>query len=154
MQQQTKQLRSKLVLAGCLIAAIIIVYGYSSQPPNSAADTTGDTAEETLQSRMQGTWEAFGSRPGMRQVKLISGNHFTWVFYNRVTRRPVTMAGGTCSFTGDTYTEHIEFGGSGVQHAISGHAQVFTIRFDGDRMSKTGTLSNGMKINEMWRRLP
>lgn len=144
------QLKAKLILAGCLLAAIIAVYGYSSARSDNAQSAN---ASEALQRRLQGTWEALGSRPGMQQINLITRNHFTWVFYNRLTKQPVTMAGGRCSFTGDTYTEHVEFGSTGVQHTLAGHDQSFTIHFTGDRMIKTGTLSNGMKINEVWRRV-
>lgn len=142
-------LKAKLVLAGCLLAAIIAVYSYSAARSDDAPLVAGDA----LQRRLQGTWEALGSRPGMQQLNLITRNHFTWVFYNRITKQPVTMAGGRCSFVGDTYTEHVEFGSVGVQQALAGHDQSFTIHFTGDRMIKTGILSNGMKINEVWRRV-
>ena len=158
--KDNRQLKARLVLAVCLVAAIIIVYGYSSERSESVPSDTVPSERELpgsqqtmLQHRLQGTWESVGSQPGMRQIKLITEKHFTWVFYNRVTRQPVTVAGGTYTFTGDTYTERVEFGSKGVQQTLTGHDQVFTIRFAGDRMIKTGTLSNGMKINEVWKRV-
>ncbi|MBV9865555.1 MAG: hypothetical protein JO316_09410 [Abitibacteriaceae bacterium] len=150
MQQKVKQFKAKLILAGCLLAALIVVYGYSSVRTGPAQ---ADVAHDDLRSRLQGTWEGAGSTPGMRQIKLITRNHFTWVFYNNVTHNPVTVAGGTCSFVGDTYTEHVEFGSSGVQQSLAGHDQVFKIKLQGNRLYERGTLSNGMKINESWRRL-
>lgn len=147
------QLRGKMLLAACLLAALIAVCGYATQHSSRAREASADPAGDTLRSRLQGAWESLGSRPGMRQVKLITRNHFTWTFYSRATGRPLTVAGGTCAFKGDTYTEHVEFGSSGVQQALAGHDQVFQIVFVGDRMNEAGTLSNGMKINEAWRRL-
>ena len=160
------QHKAKLVLAGCLLAAIIAVYGatmdrsgsiQSSDQDRQRGRVTGPSGAtlkgQALAQQLQGTWEMFGSQPGMRQIKLINAHHFTWVFYSRVTQRPVTVAGGRCSFDGDTYTEHVEFGSPGVQHQLVGHDQVFKVKLRGNRMIVTGTLSNGMKINEVWRRV-
>lgn len=144
------QLKAKLILAGCLLAALVAVYGYSAARPSNMSEAVDGDA---LQRRLQGTWESLGSKPDTEQINLITRNHFSWVFYNRITKQPVMMAGGRCSFSGDTYTEHVEYGSVGAQHDLAGHDQTFKIRFDKDRIIKTGTLSNGMKINEIWRRV-
>jgi hypothetical protein len=68
---------------------------------------------------------------------------------------PVTAAGGTYTLEGDTYKERVEFGRFGTPELqkVVGKEQTFQVEVDGDTMIQTGTLSNGQKLREVWKRV-
>jgi hypothetical protein len=88
-----------------------------------------------------------------RRLKLITETHFTWVQFDTATRKSQSMAGGTYSLSGDTYTESIDFADSGME-AYLGQKHAFTIRVDGGKLFLSGSLSDGLKIEEVWQRVP
>ena len=56
---------------------------------------------------------------------------------------------------GDTYKEKVEFGrfGSRELQETVGHEQTFHVNIDGDTLILEGTLSNGMELREVWKRV-
>ena len=86
-----------------------------------------------------------------RRVKLITPTHFTWVAYEASTGKVQSMAGGTYARKGNAYTELIEFAGEGMAN-YQGKKQPFTIRVEGDKLTQSGELSDGTKIEEVWQR--
>ncbi len=62
------------------------------------------------------------------------------------------MAGGPYTLKSNSYTETIEFVGSGMETYL-GKKQSFTIKVDGDKLHQSGQLSDGLKIEEVWQRL-
>jgi hypothetical protein len=52
---------------------------------------------------------------------------------------------------GNIYTESIDFG-SGMDTYL-GKKHVFTIRVEGDKFFLSGSLADGLKIEENWQRL-
>lgn len=111
---------------------------------------------EATRHRMEGTWEhGFENAPQDRQVKVITKDHFIWVTYDRESKLPLTCAGGSCSFQGDTYKEVVEFGRFGTDELqkVVGKEQVFKVEFQGDQVTITGTLSNGQELREVWTRV-
>jgi len=109
-----------------------------------------------------GTWQLVSTKYGdatdfsdfpkeQRRVKLITATHFTWVQYDAGTRKVESMAGGPYTLDGGSYTETIEFVGTGMETYL-GKKQTFTIKVDGDKLHQSGQLSDGLKIEEVWQR--
>ncbi len=89
---------------------------------------------------------------GHRRIKLITSTHFTWVQYEVSTGKVESTAGGTYTLSDGTYTELIEFAGEGMTDYL-GKKQPFTIKVEGDKLTQSGQLSDGTKIEEEWRRM-
>ena len=62
------------------------------------------------------------------------------------------MAGGPYTLNGNSYTDSIEFVGTGLETYL-GKKQSFTIKVDGDKLRQSRQLSDGLKIEEVWQRL-
>ena len=86
-----------------------------------------------------------------RRLKLITETHFTWSQFATNNGKVLTMGGGSYSLTGNTYTESIDFG-LGMDRYIS-EKHAFTIRIDGDKFFLSGSLADGLKIEEVWQRV-
>jgi len=101
-----------------------------------------------------GTWEhIFAAMPEYRQVKLLTGSRFVWATYERDSGMLVASAGGTYEFDGKTYIERLEFGSEALLLELVGREQVFTAKLDGEEWYHTGTLTNGIEVRELWKRL-
>ena len=85
-------------------------------------------------------------------LKHVTPTHFTWVTYETKTRQAARMAGGTYTLKGSAYREVVEFAmGDDVQDLI-GKAQNFSDTITPTLWHHKGTLSNGLKIEEIWER--
>src|SRR5437868_1091295 len=77
-----------------------------------AGAQTGPTSTE--RNKIEGTMEHVLPDPestqkppeGIKHIKLIAGQHFVWVWYDRVKGNPQYTGGGTYTLTGNSYTEH------------------------------------------------
>lgn len=121
-----------------------------------ASGATPETADEPGRSKIEGTWEhVFEDQPKLRQIKVINQDHFMWITYDRETNMSLYSAGGSYILRGNTYKEWHEFGrfGGPKLQELVGHEQVFTVEVKGDTLTLTGTLSNGMELAEVWKRL-
>jgi hypothetical protein len=68
------------------------------------------------------------------------------------TRKISNSIGGTYKHKGDSYTETIEFAFEGME-AYLGKEQKFTAKVDGDKWTHSGVLSEGQKLEEIWKRV-
>jgi hypothetical protein len=103
---------------------------------------------------LEGTWEhTFENAPAQRQLKIINQTHYVWVTYRREDGRPLVLGGGTYTFDGKTYKEKPEFGGPGLPVELIGKEQTFTAEIKADEWTHSGTLSNGFRVREVWRRV-
>lgn len=105
--------------------------------------------------KLEGTWERnLEGAPWYRAVKIVSGTHFMFAVYERKSGRAVMVGGGTCSLDGTTYKEKVEFGNdSPGPLELVGKEQAFTATLKDDEWLHEGTLSNGAKIKEVWKRV-
>jgi hypothetical protein len=87
-----------------------------------------------------------------REVKLITKAHFIWVVYDLKKNAPTSSGGGTYSLVGNTYTERLNFATSRAAMLV-GKEQSLRLTIEGDRMTEAGTLSDGTKIEEVWKKL-
>jgi hypothetical protein len=101
-----------------------------------------------------GTWELISpDMPGYREVKLLTGSRFAWVTYETETGMLVGSAGGTYELDGRAYIERLEFGSEALLLELIGRDQVFAADLEGDEWHHTGTLTNGVEVREVWKRL-
>ena len=130
--------------------------------------TTGGCNNELFNSKKSsdsilGTWQLasykYGSNqsnfidasPGQRHIKLITETYFTWIITDTITKKVYSAAGGTYTLSGNTYTESIDFG-LGMDTYL-GHKHIFTIKVEGDMFFLSGSLADGLKIEEIWQRV-
>jgi hypothetical protein len=129
-----------------VLSAIVILSGCAGIGKWNARPGAG--------SRLVGTWERLDIEvPQYRHIKILSGRHFMWVSYDRITRMVVSMGGGTYKFDGNLYIESLEFGSANLPAEIIGKHQFFTAKIDGDTWHHEGTLSNGFWVREVWKRI-
>jgi hypothetical protein len=92
---------------------------------------------------------------GVVMTDYIVGGRFVWTV---VQNGKVTgAAGGRYKSEGDKFTEIIEYvSGDGVPESFVGSSFDFTVKIDGNTMTKVGTIKvgeNDYKIDEKWERL-
>lgn len=91
--------------------------------------------------------------PGWKEIKLISGGHFIWVIYDGQRKNKAYTGGGTYKIDGNQCIENLEFMTEPDANAFIGKDQHLTIKLEGNNLVLTGTLSNGAKMNETWKRV-
>ena len=140
------------ILGIIAIMALVLTVGLQAQ--QEAKKATGPHL---------GTWQLVSykygtNQPGFtdfpesqRRIKLITDTHFSWVQFDTSTKKVSATAGGTYSLEGNTYTESIDFG-LGLDTYL-GQKHAFTIRVDGEKLFLSGTLADGLKIDEVWQRV-
>ncbi len=121
------------------------------------------SAEPPSSEQLIGTWQLVSRRYGdakewenvpdsETKVKVINPTHFAWVSYESATGKVQSVAGGTFTLAGTTYTEVIEYGDEEMI-TVRGEKQEFQLDLKGDKLEQDGQLSNGFKIAEVWRRV-
>jgi hypothetical protein len=84
--------------------------------------------------------------------KHITPTHWIWAFADPATKDISMAATGTYTLKDDTYLElPLYTVGQGVE-GIRDKPQNFTWKIDGNKWYHTGTLSSGVKIEEVWER--
>jgi hypothetical protein len=112
---------------------------------------------------MEGTWQLVSSKNGdateyekaptdTKRLKIINKTHFVWVEVDAANGIVKSMAGGPYTLKDDTYSEKIEFGLEGIED-LRGKDQVFKIKLKDDTYEQVGALSNGFKIDEIWKKV-
>jgi len=105
-----------------------------------------------LASYNYGTSSGFIPVPkGDQHIKLITATHFMWAETDSATRKVWSMAGGTYTLNGNTYTESIDFGIN--MDSYLGHNETFTLKVEGDLLFMSGILNDGYKVEEIWQRV-
>ncbi|HWE36986.1 MAG TPA: hypothetical protein VG406_10505 [Isosphaeraceae bacterium] len=91
---------------------------------------------------------------GVEMTDCIVGGRFIWTVVQN--GKVVGVAGGRYKSEKDKFTEIIEYvSGPGVPESFVGNSFVFTVKVEGDTMTKVGTIKvNGQdfKIDEKWER--
>jgi hypothetical protein len=143
----------RTIMSIALLIALMVAFGTRAQP-ESTTNTGSHLGTWQLASYKYGeAKEGFTDYPeGQRRIKLITDTHFTWVEFDVATKRAEGMAGGACSLVGDTYTESIDFADLGMAPYL-GAKHTFTIRVEGDKFFLSGSLADGLAIEEVWERV-
>ena len=142
-----------MVVGFITVAVLAAALGLSAQqePKTSSGSHLGTWQ---LTSYKYGTNQPSFSEPPSSQcrIKLITETHFTWVQFDPANKKVKGLAGGAYSLNGKTYTESIDWADSGMESYL-GSKHGFTIRVEGDKLSLSGSLSDGLKIEEVWQRV-
>jgi hypothetical protein len=110
-----------------------------------------------------GTWELIKSKAGdtkdytdapkqRRELALYTPTYFVVVNYDTTTKKAGAGLGGRYTVAGADYCEIIEFPAIRGK-ATTGNTNMFKLHFEGDRFTKTGALSNGRQISEVWQKV-
>jgi len=142
-------MKNRLIIIATVLGLALAI-GLAAQPDSTKSTHLG-TWE--LASLKYGDAQDFTGFPkSQRRLKFITPNHFTWVQYDTAGKKVQGVAGGSYTLAEDTYTETIEFVDDGMSSYLGGkHA--FKIKIDGDKFFLSGQLSDGLKIEEIWRRI-
>ena len=142
----------KRILTGIVaVIALVVTVGLRAQqePKKSSGSHLGTWQ---LASFKYGTNDLAELPQNQRRIKLVTETHFTWVQFATTTKKAESMAGGTYSLSGDTYTESIDWVGSGMESYLD-KKHAFTIRVERDKFFLSGSLADGLKIEEVWQRV-
>ena len=127
------------------------------------SNAVGVTAAAPAASELIGTWELVSAKYGndtefsdapknQTARKFITPTHFIWARYDPKTKTISNSMGGTYTLKDGDYIEMPEFAFEGMEPFI-GKEQKFTLKIEGDKWIQAGVLSNGNKIEEIWRRV-
>jgi hypothetical protein len=90
---------------------------------------------------------------GTEMTDCIVGGRFIWTVVQK--GKVIALAGGRYKADKDKFTEIIEYVNGDVPESFVGNSFEFTVKFDGDTMTKVGTIQVGgqdFKIDEKWER--
>jgi hypothetical protein len=143
--------RAIITISAVLLLASPFALMAQQEPKQSAGSHLGTWR---LTSYKYGTGqESFTTVPQTeRRLKLITDTHFTWVQFDPAARTSQGMAGGTYTLVGDAYTESIDFADPGMASYL-GAKHTFKIRIEGDQFFLSGSLADGLEIEEVWQRV-
>jgi len=116
------------------------------------SQANGGQAEK---SQLDGTWELVAGQQlpkGAREIKIISLGHFIFAAYDTGKGELLGTGGGTYVLNGSSYSEHVDFG-ERISPGVVGKDQQFGVKIDGDTFAQAGTLSNGKRLSETWKRV-
>jgi hypothetical protein len=141
---------------GIVVLAIMALTQISDRAP-------AQDGAKAPRNKLEGTWELTSAKYGedteyrdapadAKRVKIVNATHFIWLAYDAQKKVPENFAGGTYTLVGDDYVEKIEFG-SAETSELFGKDQKFKAKVEGDKWTHTGTLSSGLKLSEIWKRV-
>jgi hypothetical protein len=138
-------------------SAIIAFVGFSALAATAFADDKANLVEGAWRQVEQknGNAEEYQKVPeGTEMIDCIVGGRFIWTVVQK--GKVVGVAGGRYKADKDKFTEIIEYvSGDGVPESFVGSSFDFTVKVDGDKMTKVGTIQVGgqdFKIDEKWER--
>jgi hypothetical protein len=110
---------------------------------------------------LRGSWKlikaVYGRKPlkpnGLVQIKNVTDSQFMW-FRHKEGSSTVTYVGGRpYSVKGDTYLERLDYGLGSDFKVVKGHVIALKWKVTGDTWHISGTLNNGLPIEEDWQKL-
>ncbi len=125
----------------------------------SPAAYAQDTQDAT---KLIGTWKLksaiYGGhtqQPGDSvKIKNVTDSQFMWFSYKEGSATITEAGGGPYSVEGDTYVERLDYGFGANFRVVKGHTIPLKWKVEGDTWHISGTLNNGLKIEEDWQKLP
>jgi hypothetical protein len=138
-----------------VVAIIALTQAGDRSPAQDASNAT--------RGKLEGTWELVSAKYGedkdyqdaskdQKRIKILNATHFIWIAYDADKKTAMSLAGGPYTLKGDDYVEKIEFGVPDTSE-LFGKDQKFSAKVEGDKWIHTGTLSNGLKLSEIWKRV-
>lgn len=143
--------RKQIFLAGPLFTiSLIAMMAFNS--PESPVQNFDITGTWRLDSYRYGNTGSFITVEQSRwHIKLITRNSFMWSIYDPSTKKILESAGGKYTLEGDNYTETIDYGYN--MDTYLGTVSNFKINVGDGMFFMAGYLSDGYKIEEVWRKV-
>jgi hypothetical protein len=125
----------------------------------SAAGHTQDTQDAT---KLIGSWKlvkavyagkSFNPN-GQVEIKNVTDSQFMWFRHKEGSSTITDAGGGLYSVKGDTYSERLDYGLGNDFKIVKGHVMSLKWKLDGNTWHISGTLNNGLVIEEDWQKLP
>ncbi len=147
----------KQVFSTLLLLLVLGILGPAYGTLRGAEQVKKDAVEQTV----IGTWKLVSAKSGDHEIdvaklgitlKHITPTSFMWLTYDSETKVVSRTAGGAYTIKGDQYEELPQYGFGSDFDIIRDKPQSFSIKIEGDRWHHSGTLSNGLKIDEVWER--
>jgi len=88
--------------------------------------------------------------PDKPRVKLITEKRFLWATYDTLTKKILKSAGGEYSLEAENYIESIDLGFN--MNSYLNTKGVYKIKIEDGMLYLTGTLSDGLPIEEIWQK--
>lgn len=118
---------------------------------------------ETKPNPLLGTWELVSYKYGdqkefsefpknLRRIRMFTETHHIWFQFDRDVGRIQDGAGGLYTFKNGTLTESKDFAFADMIR-YRGKKHVYTIQVEGDTYRQSGALADGLRIEEVWRRV-
>jgi hypothetical protein len=158
------RMRQILMAILVLLAAVVAFTSFTSGAyVTSERSTAGDPkkAEACAKSNLVGTWKQIKARFGGKahnipegtvQLKHITQTHYMFVDIDK-DGIIVDARGGPYTLKGEMFESTPEYGISEAFKALKGKPQVFQCKVEGDKWYHSGTLTNGLTIEEVWERV-
>lgn len=141
----------RITLSALFIGSAVAIIPASAERPDA-----GHHPENEL----VGTWTMASAKYGGRAVefpegvvhkKHITPTEFMWITYSE-DGQVLRAAGGDYSLEGDVYKEKPRYGIGEDFQVIQDKTQSFQCKVEGNTWYHTGKLSNGLTVEEVWKR--
>jgi len=90
---------------------------------------------------------------GQIEIKNVTDSQFMWFKHKEGSSTVTDVGGGPYSVRGDTYSERLDYGLGNDFKVVKGHVISLKWKLDGNTWHISGTLNNGLPIEEDWQKL-
>lgn len=139
----------KKQLTGIGLALILLSDAAGTQSTQDAAKLIGSW--KLVKGVYGGTAHNFN---GQIQIKNVTDSQFMWFRYKEGSSTVTDVGGGPYSVKGDTYSERLDYGLGNDFDVVKGHVISLKWKVDGNQWHISGTLNNGLLIEQDWQKLP
>jgi hypothetical protein len=139
----------RIALIGLLASSALTLTAFADDKPASIEGAWTQVEQKN------GTAQEYVKPPeGTVMTQYIVGGRFVWTVVQK--GKVIGVAGGRYKADKDKFTEIFEYvSGDGVPESFVGSSFEFTVKLDGEKMTKVGTIQVGgqdFKIDEKWER--
>lgn len=129
----------------------------------ATANYVGANQKDEDARKLVGTWRLVSAKYNdqvpdsgkLVELKHVTDSQFTWLRYDKETKKISQAAGGTYSVKGQMYSEKPSYGVGEDFEQIRGNEYMFTWKIEGNKWYSNGELKNvKLKIEEVWEKLP
>jgi hypothetical protein len=143
----TRTIRMAVIVL--MVSSALATTTFADDKPNSVEGAWSQVEQKN------GAAQEYQKVPdGMTMIDHIVGGRFVWTVVQK--GKVLGVAGGRYKIDKDKFTEIIEYvSGDGVPESFVGSSFEFTVKVDGEKMTKIGTIQVGgqdFKIDEKWER--
>src|SRR5215470_14061727 len=161
---QIRQIIRMRQISMAVLVSLVAVAAFTSFTSGASGRSTAEEpkkAEAMTENKLVGTWKQVKAKFGGNDAKLPEGNtqlkhitstQFMYVDFDK-DGKVIDAFGGPYTLKGEKYEETLEYGVGDVFKILKGKPQSFECKVEGNKWYHSGTLSNGLTIEEVWERL-